>query len=154
VTIRDFKPADNASWATLRARLWPHADAELAREARAFAEGKHLPHVTAVIIAEDDEHQTVGFLELALRSFSDGCDSMPVPHVEGWYVEPEARGKGVGRALMRAAEAWSIARGFTELASDTEIGNDASLRMHERCGFIEIERLIKLRKELSSSEAV
>jgi aminoglycoside 6'-N-acetyltransferase I len=55
---------------------------------------------------------------------------------------------------MRAAEAWSIARAFTELASDTEIGNDASLRTHQRCGFVEVERLIKLRKKLSSSEAV
>ena len=133
----------------MRARLWPHADEDLAREAQAFAEGKHLPHVTAVLIAEDDARNTVGFLELALRSFSDGCDSMPVPHVEGWYVVPEARGQGAGRALMRAAEEWSIARGYSELASDTEIDNVASLRAHQACGFAEVERLIKLRKGLS-----
>jgi aminoglycoside 6'-N-acetyltransferase I len=76
---------------------------------------------------------------------------MPVPHVEGWYVEPDARGKGVGRALMRRAEEWSTARGHTELASDTEIDNMASLRAHERCGFEEVERLIKLRKPLARS---
>ncbi len=33
-------------------------------------------------------------------------------------------------------------------ASDTEIDNEASLHAHVRCGFVETERLIKLRKSL------
>jgi aminoglycoside 6'-N-acetyltransferase I len=147
--IRTFEPSDAQAWAVLRAKLWPHAAAELLREANAFATGVPIPNITAVFIAEDDGRRAIGFLELALRSFSDGCDSMPVPHVEGWYVEPEARGKGIGSALMRAAEEWAKERGFTELASDTEIDNGASLRAHERCGFSEVERLIKLRKPLA-----
>ena len=73
---------------------------------------------------------------------------MPVVHIEGWYVEPTARGRNVGRALMHAAEEWARVRGFSELASDTEIGNEASLSAHERCGFQEVERRIKLRKSL------
>ncbi len=146
--IRAFAPADTDAWAALRAELWPHAGADLQREAREFAAGVPIPNVAAVFVAENDARVPVGFLELALRSFSDGCDSMPVPHVEGWYVEPGARGQGVGRALMRAAEEWSKARGFAELASDTELDNAASLRAHEACGFSEVERLIKLRKPL------
>lgn len=133
----------------MRAKLWPDAGAELARETSDFARGLTLPNVTAVFIAESEAGDELGFLELALRSFSDGCESMPVPHVEGWYVEANARGKGVGRALMQAAEEWSVARGYSELASDTELGNASSLRAHERCGFEEVERLIKLRKALS-----
>jgi aminoglycoside 6'-N-acetyltransferase I len=149
ITVRDFEPADNDAWAEMRAKLWPHAGADLARETSAFARGVPLPHITAVFMAEDELHNAVGFLELAVRSYSDGCESMPVPHVEGWYVEPQSRGKGLGRALMQAAEAWSAARGFTEIASDTELENLASLRAHERCGFQEVERLIKLRKPLA-----
>jgi aminoglycoside 6'-N-acetyltransferase I len=137
----------------MRAKLWPDAGAELARETGAFSRGLTVPNITAVFIAEDELRAAVGFLELALRSFSDGCESMPVPHVEGWYVEPKARGKGVGRALMQAAEDWSTARGFSELASDTELENPASLLAHERCGFQEVERLIKLRKPLTHSPA-
>ncbi len=133
----------------MRSRLWPHADApELASEAAGFAAGADVPTLDVVFIAEQDG-RAIGFLELSVREFSDGCDSMPVPYVEGWYVEPHARGTGVGRGLMQAAEAWSTDRGFTELASDTEIENEASLRAHERCGFEETERLIKLRKRLS-----
>lgn len=132
----------------MRGKLWPYAGQELARETRDFLKGTPLPHITAAFIAQDAAGSALGFLELAVRSFSDGCESMPVPHVEGWYVEPSARGRGVGRALMRAAEAWSTERGYTELASDTELANVASLRAHERCGFQEVERLIKLRKPL------
>lgn len=146
--IRLLEPADTGAWAPMRARLWPRAGVELQREAEAFAQGTPLPFITAVFIAEDESHEAIGFLELALRSFSDGCGSMPVPHVEGWYVEGSARGKGVGKALMRSAEDWSKSRGFNELASDTEIHNEASLRAHEACGFTEVERLIKLRKPL------
>jgi aminoglycoside 6'-N-acetyltransferase I len=134
----------------MRSRLWPDADAQgLADEARAFNDGYAVPGVDAVFIAEDELPEPVGFLELSVRQFSDGCDSMPVPHVEGWYVEPGARGQGLGRDLMRRAEEWAQERGFTELASDTGIDNEASLRAHAHCGFVEVERLIKFRKPLT-----
>lgn len=134
----------------MRARLWPDAGAaELAAEARAFVGGKAAPTLDEAFIAEDRAAAPIGFLELAVRAFSDGCTSMPVPHIEGWYVEPSARGNGAGRRLMEAAEAWARARGFSELGSDTEVHNEGSLRAHEACGFAEVERLIKFRKGLT-----
>jgi aminoglycoside 6'-N-acetyltransferase I len=133
----------------MRARLWPGEDAEeLAREAHAFAAGDTPPTMDMVFLAEDDEARPVGFLELSLRDFSDGCDSMPVPHVEAWYVEHDARGRGLGRALVRAAEEWAKARGFRELASDAELSNERSHLTHQACGFEEVDRLIKYRKRL------
>ena len=133
----------------MRAALWPDATAsDLAADTHAFVRGVPMPAIEAVFIADEGD-AAVGFLELAVRPFSDGCESMPVPHVEAWYVEPQARGRGIGRALMAAAEGWATSRGFTELASDTEIDNVASLRAHVRCGFAEIERLIKFRKVLA-----
>jgi aminoglycoside 6'-N-acetyltransferase I len=148
VLVRSVRSSDAATWAVLRGRLWPSAAAEgLAAEARAFLEGRSVPTITAAFIAEEAE-APVGFLELALRSFSDGCESMPVPHVEGWYVEASARGRGVGRALVQAAETWAQRHGFTELASDTEPWNEASLAAHLRCGFRETERLVKFCKQL------
>ncbi|PZR56944.1 MAG: hypothetical protein DLM53_01105 [Candidatus Eremiobacter antarcticus] len=147
--IRAVEAADVDAWAAMRCRLWPLEDAsEITREAHAFVAGGEGSIVEAVFLAEDDARKPVGFVELALRGFSDGCESRPVPHVEGWYVEPVARGRGVGRRLMEAVEAWARNHGFKELASDTELHNDASLRAHESCGFQEVERLIKLRKVL------
>jgi aminoglycoside 6'-N-acetyltransferase I len=129
--------------------LWPSADSvELAAEAASFLDGNVIPTIAAVFLAED-EAQPIGFLELAMRSFSDGCDTMPVPHVEGWYVEPSARGRGVGRALMQAAEEWARHHGYRELGSDTEPWNVASLAAHAHCGFQETERLVKFRKLLA-----
>ena len=135
-------------WGSLRARLWPDADpGELAAEALEFIDGGRMPAIEAVFVAKDDE-PAVGFIEIAVRPFADGCRSMPVPHVEGWYVEPSARGRGVGRALLEAAEQWARARGFSEIASDCEINNHGSIAAHGCCGFVETERLVKFRKDL------
>jgi len=150
VVVRAIEKDDADTWAILRGRLWPDADAEgLAAETRAFAAGVETPAIAAAFLAVEEEGAiTLGFIELAIRPFADGCDSQPVPHVEGWYVEPFARGRGAGRALMHAGERWARELGFVELASDTEIENGASLAAHQRCGFLETERLIKLRKTL------
>ena len=140
---------DTGIWARLRHRLWPHVpDGDLLAEARAFAVMGETPIVAAAFLAEDDRKAVVGFIELSIRAFADGCESRPVPHVEGWYVEPAARRRGFGRALMECAEEWARERNFSELASDTEIDNAISLKAHATCGFTETERLVKLRKPL------
>jgi len=95
--IRPLETRDVEVWAAMRARLWPHADAEdLLREAYAFIEDEAASFLDAVFIAEDDTARPAGFLELSVRDFADGCDSAPVPHVEGWYIEPPARGLALG----------------------------------------------------------
>lgn len=114
--IRVFEAADTEVWAILRSRLWPDANPQvLALESRRFAQGHALANITAVFLAEDGVSIPVGFLELSVRAFADGCESMPVPHVEGWYVEPAARGKGFGKALMLAAEGWARSKGSLKL---------------------------------------
>ena len=133
----------------MRSRLWPDAGFdELASEVAAFLDGKGLPVPIAVFVAAAPA--AIGFLELGLRPYANGCVSMPVPFVEGWYVEPEARRRGVGRLLLRAGEAWCRDHGNCELGSDTQLWNDASLHAHAACGFSETERVIYLRKDLST----
>jgi aminoglycoside 6'-N-acetyltransferase I len=135
----------------MRAALWPQADGtELRGEAEGFTAGSVAPTVSMVFIA-DDGVRPIGFLELCVRAFANGCDSMPVPFIEGWFVLPEARGHGIGRALVLAAEEWSRARGFTEIGSDAEISNPGSLAAHEHCGFIETERVVYFRKTISGT---
>jgi aminoglycoside 6'-N-acetyltransferase I len=133
----------------MRRALWPDADAEeLRAEAAAFFAGEtkaHLPH--CVFVAEQDG-ALIGMLELSLRSYVDGCDGSPVPFIEGWYVAPEARRTGVGGALVRAAEEWAIAQGYSEMASDALLDNDVSHWAHASLGFEEVERAIRFRKTL------
>ena len=98
-------------------------------------------------VAEEDG-LLIGFLELDQRKYAPGCRSSPVPFIEGWYVEPAARRRGIGRALAEAAEAWSRAAGFDEMASDAEIQNRDSHAAHAALGYEEIERIVCFRRAL------
>jgi L-amino acid N-acyltransferase YncA len=51
------------------------------------------------------------------------------------YVDPAARGRGVGLALLRALFASTEAAGIWTIQSGVFPSNTASLRLHERAGF-------------------
>lgn len=61
--------------------------------------------------------------------------SSQVAYVEGWFVVPEIRRRGLGRALVSAAEEWGRVQGCTEFASDTLPDNRASAAAHLALGF-------------------
>lgn len=146
--IRPLELRDRKAWAEMRAALWPEEDAdELAHETvRHFA---GLPIEEMVLVAEEVSGRLIGFLELGLRAYAEGCRSSPVPHIEAWYVTAEARHTGVGRALVDAAENWARLRGFQEIASDALLDNDASHAAHQALGFEEVERIVCYRKPLA-----
>ena len=50
-------------------------------------------------------------------------------------VAKRYRNRGVGRALVEAAEQWAREQGCRELASDAQAGNEDSHRAHLACGF-------------------
>ena len=102
----------------------------------------------ATILATTDQGIPIGFVEAGTRSHADGCESSPVAYIEGWYVDPDHRRRGVGAELIRAAEAWARAQGLTELASDAELENERSQRAHESLGFQETDRVVLYTKRL------
>ena len=93
-----------------------------------------------------------GFAEAATRPYAEGCATSPVAFLEGWYVDPDVRRHGVGRALVAAVERWARAAGLRELASDALLDNVTSHRAHARLGFREIERLVCFYKSLSDGD--
>ena len=94
-------------------------------------------------------HLVVGFIEVGLRSHADGCDpKQPVGFIEGWFVEPSHRGRGIGRALMRAAEDWALEHGCIELGSDTWIDREGSIEAHRALGFEIVDRCVNFRKRI------
>nr|WP_272886688.1 aminoglycoside 6'-N-acetyltransferase [Phenylobacterium aquaticum] len=94
----------------------------------------------------------VGFAEVALRTdYVNGCDTSPVAFLEAVYVAPDQRRGGCARALITAVEDWGRARGCTELASDADLANIDSHRMHAAVGFEETERVVYFRKGLAES---
>lgn len=145
--IRPVQEADRESWERMRDALWPSPAGEHSGEIDRYFAGK-LHEPLEVLIALDDRGDALGFLELSIRGYAVGCLTDRVAFVEGWYVEPVARGLGVGAALIGAAETWARAQACTELASDAEVENLASAAAHRAVGFTETGILRCFRKAL------
>ncbi len=91
----------------------------------------------------------IGFAEAAIRQdYVNGCDSSPVLFLEGLFVDPGHRRRGVAGALVAAVADWGRAQGCSEFASDAEIDNLDSHAMHLALGFAETERVVYFRREL------
>jgi aminoglycoside 6'-N-acetyltransferase I len=138
--------ADIEAWSAMRLALWPDADlAELRGEALAWDAANGV-----ALIAFDDNGHAVGLAEATLRhDYVNGTGSSPVGFLEAWYVAADHRGRGVGRTLIAAVEAWTRERGCSELASDALLDNTGSHAAHAACGFEETERVVYFRKVLA-----
>ena len=133
----------------MRHALWPDGSedghrGEIDQYFRGLARGRP----AAVLLAEDHERLPVGFAELAIRPYAEGCVSDRVAYLEGWYVVPGARRAGVGLVLIAAAEAWGRSQGSTEFASDADPANDASIAAHLAAGFSDAGLVRCFRKNL------
>jgi L-amino acid N-acyltransferase YncA len=79
----------------------------------------------------------------ALAPVSSRCVYVGVAEVSV-YVAAGARGRGVGTALLSALVASSEAGGVWTLEAGILPENEASVRMHERCGFRVVGRRERL----------
>ncbi len=90
-----------------------------------------------------------GFIHLSLRTdYVEGTTSSPVAYIEGIYVKPEYRKHGVARHLVKTGEQWGLKNGCSEMASDTELLNENSIRFHMSVGFNEVNRIVCFSKKL------
>jgi aminoglycoside 6'-N-acetyltransferase I len=101
-----------------------------------------------VFVWERDNGDLGGFVSFSLRPWAEGCESTPVPYIEGWWVAPDLRRNGVGRALVEAVEQWCRTAGYEELGSDVELDNTVSLRAHAALGFEPTLRVQFFRRRL------
>lgn len=141
MNVRPVRPEERAAYQRMRLALWPDcSDADID------------PWLgrpdTATFVAERTDGALIGFVEVGARNHAEGCDTSPVGFIEGWWVEPDARRSGTGRALLRAAEDWARGMGYREIASDALLENVVSHQAHVRCGYEEVERLVAFRKAL------
>src|SRR5258706_544017 len=143
--VRAYDDKDWPDWLRMSLALFAnYADQDLVpwmREFRARSDAE-------IFVAEDPGGAVVGFVEVGTRPYADGCDTSPVGYIEAWYIEPEARRRGLGRALFVAAEVGAGGGGSREIASDAQLGKEVSHEANRGSGYEGVDRVVQYRKPL------
>ncbi len=96
-----------------------------------------------VLIAVDDDGTRLGFvhLETAIDFFTHERHG----HVSTLVVDSAGEKRGLGRALLQAAERWARERGYRLLTLNVFEGNAAARRLYARAGFtVDTIKYVKL----------
>ncbi len=149
IVVRRMQGTDRSSWAAMRFQLWNELSVE-----------DHLTDIDRILRGKTRRgymglmgEQPVGFAELSVRDYANGCTSQPVPFLEGIWVAKRYRRRGIGRALIAAVTEDLLAEGFQELCSDAGIRNRRSHQAHRTWGFVETDRVVYFRRPLQPAAA-
>jgi aminoglycoside 6'-N-acetyltransferase I len=134
--IREVAPEDAPLWEAMRWELWPDGAEDHAAEIAMFFAGT-LDEPDAVLMAESESGEVVGYAELSIRVDVVGVEGKRAGYSEGLYVRPGARHQGVAKALMRASRVWARQQKCVVFASD-------------RAGRVVIDRRFKHAESLRS----
>ena len=102
-------------------------------------------HLGSCRLVAEEGDKVVGWT--ALRPFSDKCVDRGVAKVST-YIEVNSRGKGVGKALMKALIEASEREGFWSLQASALSENTASIGLCEASGF----RLVGYRERINRDD--
>jgi len=100
--IRPCTFPEQPGWLALRSALWPHPDQRIhLEEMAAFCAA---PERYGQFIAYAATNDPQGMVEVALRhDYVNGTTSSSVAFLEGIYVVPQERRRGIARSLIAAA---------------------------------------------------
>ena len=160
--IRPATPAHLAGIAALLVATFAPELEGVERASRLAEDATGLRHRLAdnllLVATPDDSEDVVGCVEVYTPAYlsrvaPDVEASKLRPYVASLCVQPEHRGRGIGRALVEAAvdEARPLA---SELHLQVEMRNSAALALYKRCGFKTIgiahkEMQVMLSRDLS-----
>jgi putative acetyltransferase len=99
-------------------------------------ESNHQPDLAALSASG------VRFFVARLDGQAAGCGALVIAGVgkgelKRMFVDPAARGHGIGRALLEAVEVAARAEGIGLLQLETGIHNHEAIRLYRRCGYRE-----------------
>ena len=96
-----------------------------------------LEQPSALVLLALDEGRVVGIAScfFGFSTFS----AQPLLNVHDLAVLPELRGRGIGRALLDAAEARALARGCCKLTLEVLETNEGARRLYHARGFRDFE---------------
>lgn len=144
IVVRRATAEDRDEWFKMRKGIWTEAPESYL----GFDMGEILASEEDAVFIAFLDGAPAGLIEARLREYGEGCETSPVGYIEAWFVYPHFRNKGVAGVLAIAAEDWARGKGCTEMASDTWLDNEASIRAHLKHGYFEVERLVHFVKRL------
>jgi aminoglycoside 6'-N-acetyltransferase I len=141
----EISESDLEEWLVMAMDLWPYGKDELKK---LFYDILLSPAQKSFIVQE--KNHPIAFINLSLRNdYVEGSETSPVGYIEGIYVRPEFRKKGIAKKLIALAEKWTLEQGCTELGSDTELRNIESQKFHKRTGFTKSETIVHFIKKIN-----
>ncbi|MDA8137372.1 MAG: GNAT family N-acetyltransferase [Desulfobacteraceae bacterium] len=153
-TIRNAQPEDIGAMVALLKQLFAietdfKIDAERHRRGLALMIdgcGKH----RCVMAAEADGSVVgMGTAQLLISTAEGG----PVALVEDIVVESQWRGKGIGRQLLDALEAWAWSHGATRLQLLADRTNFSALDFYDHIGWRPTRMVCLRRKQIAGSKS-
>jgi L-amino acid N-acyltransferase YncA len=139
VTIDDMRPGD---WPVV-ARIYEHGlDLGTFEESVPSWPEWHATHLSEPRLVAREDDRVVGWAALAPFSRRECYRGVTENSV---YVAPEVRGRGIGLALLEELVRRADALGIWTIQAGILAGNDASIALHERCGF----RIVGIRERIA-----
>jgi ribosomal protein S18 acetylase RimI-like enzyme len=143
-TLRPARPDDADAVARVHVRTWQAAyrgllpdgylDSLRAEErARRYNFGSLDPRLPATIVAVDSASAIVGFATTAPARDAECVGS---GELAALHVDPDAWGRGIGQALVVAARAQLVERGFEDAILWVLVGNARAQRFYRADGWL------------------
>jgi ribosomal protein S18 acetylase RimI-like enzyme len=143
IAIRQMLPEDTAAVATLATELgYPATGTEIDRR-YSFIK----PRWDArLLVAQNDERVIVGWVHVQVTYL---LESDPRAEIWGLVVAKAARGAGVGRRLLEAAEEWAVMLGMQSVVVRSNIVRADAKAFYEHLGYTVTKTQNTFRKTLS-----
>jgi len=146
IFIEEVNETNFEAWLMMGLDLWP--DYTRSRLSEILVEVLESEKEKAYVCRTENEY--AGFINVSIRfDYVPGSRSSPVGYVEGLYVKPHLRKRGIAQRLLRKGEEWASSKGCSQIASDVELENEHSYNFHRQIGFEEVQRVTCLIKDIS-----
>jgi GNAT superfamily N-acetyltransferase len=129
LTIDPLVPADRAAWQQLFAGYNEFYGRTMPAEFFDRSWNEFLADVRIHALGAKLDGQLVGITHFLTHASTTSAD---VCYLQDLYTAPEARGKGVARALITAVTEWATAKGCSKVYWSTHQSNATARRLYDQ----------------------
>jgi ribosomal protein S18 acetylase RimI-like enzyme len=104
-----------------------------ASDIQSVTQGVTEPAVAETVLVAEESRALVGLIHL--KTVTDYFSQQQIAHVADVVVAASAEGRGIGKALMNAAEEWARACGYPMIQLHVLVGNAPARALYERLGY-------------------